>query len=169
MFRRLVLGAVTALSVLSISTIASAQAPRYVGVGITGNIDATSQSAEDLAGTVRVQVPINEQVSVSGNIFAGENTVSGLPAVNYSFSPVTIADRAFQPRVGLGANILGSNSQVGVLGNRTSPVVNAGVDYQATQRAVVFADAYYVPIGYEDVQGDKYGSVALVGGVGFSF
>ncbi len=176
MYKHLLKYVVFGLSVFLIKIDCAVAKPfRYIGVGggvnVHGNNDGSDTDMRsdslNVQGTLRIQLPVSNNISVSNNFFYANDDPNDLIAVNLHLNPLG----SVQPRVGIGANIVFHNAphnDAGILGHKTSPVLNVGIDAQLSKQLVLFGDAYYAVIGNKDSDGDS-GSLAVVAGLGIRF
>lgn len=145
---------------------------RYVGLGAGINVHGNNHGTHsdfhsdgvNVQGILRVQLPISNNFSASSNFLYLKDDPNLLISANFHLNP----QGAVQPRLGVGGNIVLHNADrgdAGILGDRSSPILNIGLDLRLSKRWVIFGDAYYAITG----NGGDSGSIAIVTGVGVRF
>lgn len=145
---------------------------RYVGLGAGVNVHGNNHGSDtdmhtgdlNVQGTLRVQLPISNNASVSSNFLYANDDPNLLFSANLHLN----SQESVQPRIGVGVNIVLHNAphmDSGILGDRTSPILNVGVDVKLSKQLILFGDTYYAVVG----NGGDNGSVAVVTGLGFRF
>lgn len=153
---------------------AEAKPFRYIGIGGGVNVRGNSDGADtdfhsdnlNAQGTLRIQLPISNNISISNNFFYLKNDPNTLISVNLHLAPKS----SIQPRIGLGANIVfhtAERGDSGILGNQTSPVLDLGLDIKISKNVILFGDTYYAITGNSD--DENADSLAVVTGVGIQF
>jgi hypothetical protein len=176
MYKNLLKYGVCSLFIFLLKTDCAAAKPfRYVGVGAGVNIHGNSSGSDtdmrtdnlNVQGTLRVQLPISKNASVSSNFLYANDDPNLLFSANLHLNPMG----SVQPRIGVGVNIVLHNAphmDGGILGHKTSPILNLGLDVKLSKQWVFFGDAYYAIAGNDDNDGTS-DSLALVSGVGIRF
>ncbi len=173
MYKHLLKYVVFGLSVFLIKIDCAVAKPfRYIGVGggvnVHGNNDGSDTDMRsdslNVQGTLRIQLPVSNNISVSNNFFYANDDPNLLFSANLHLN----SQESVQPRIGVGVNIVLHNAphmDSGILGDRTSPILNVGVDVKLSKQLILFGDTYYAVVG----NGGDNGSVAVVTGLGFRF
>ena len=138
---------------------------RYVGVGAGVNVHGNNHGSDtdmhtgdlNVQGTLRVQLPISNNASVSSNFLYANDDPNLLFSANLHLN----SKASMQPRIGVGVNIVHNAPHMdgGILGDRTSPILNLGVDVKLSKQLILFGDADYAFVGNSD---GNSGSLAIV-------
>lgn len=174
MYKKLLKYGFCSFSILLLRSDYAASKPfRYVGVGGGVNIHGNNHGSDtdfhsnnlNAQATLRWQIPISDNVSISNNFLYLSDDPNSLISVNLHLNKGDI-----QPRIGVGANIVlhnASRDDSGILGDQTSPILNLGLDVKLSKQWVFFGDAYYAIRGNKD--NHDLDSLAIVTGIGIRF
>jgi Outer membrane protein beta-barrel domain len=172
------IAAVSALSVLAIAPVlalgnpASAQTQpqkgltgSYIGAGVSAGLTNGGRTgdAANLGGNIqgRLAVP-HVPVSVRGAVLFNDQNSTVMPLLTYDV-PVAKNTNAY---VGAGYSFVQNEGVATPLGNKSAPVVTAGIERGLTPDIVVYGDAKYGIGAYKNSDGD---AVSLQAGLGYRF
>ncbi|MGA1264184.1 MAG: hypothetical protein ACO331_09815 [Prochlorothrix sp.] len=165
---KLLAGALLLGTTLSALTPAPAQAQpaygSYIGVGLAAGQKNSTSEGLDLAGVIAGRYKLLEfPISLRGQAIIDDQSIAFVPTVSYDF-PLTWQ---LEPYVGAGVAFTNANS---VVGDKTSFVIQPGVDYSIpNSRIVLFGNAMIAIDAYN--AGEKEGdtAVSVQTGLGYRF
>ena len=164
-----VLSALAIAPILGSSFAASAKPTgtdaNYVGVGASANPFNGGQDGDAAAigGVIqgRYAVP-KTPVSVRGSVQFTNETSTIIPTITYDQAITNNAN----VYVGLGYGIHEAEGKPSTFGNKSAPVVTAGVEAEVAKDIVVFSDA---KLGIKPYQNSPASSVSVNVGIGYGF
>ncbi|WP_432808160.1 hypothetical protein [Pantanalinema sp. GBBB05] len=162
------LSSTIAATTLLVATPSSANAQAaygsYIGLGGSFGLTPGKNDHNQFAGDLAVRYKfLKAPVSLRTQVLVGESTAV-VPTVSYDI-PINWQADAY---VGIGASIVTNHNKNTPVGNRTTFVVQPGVDYALpNSNWVVFGNAIIAFDAYDDV--DNRTAVSLQGGLGLRF
>lgn len=165
---KLLAGALLLGTALSAVNPAPAQAQpaygSYIGVGLAVGQKNDAAEGLDLAGVIAGRYKLLEYpVSLRGQAIVDDKSIAFVPTISYDF-PLTWQ---LEPYVGAGVAFTNENS---VVGDKTSFVIQPGVDYSIpNSRIVLFGNAMIAIDAYDEGEKEGETAVSVQTGLGYRF
>ncbi|MBD2681324.1 MULTISPECIES: outer membrane beta-barrel protein [Nostoc] len=137
----------------------------YIGTGISSGITSGGRSGEDaqVGGDIQGRVAISHTpLSVRGSFLFDNKTTATIPTITYDI-PIAKNTNFY---AGAGYSFIGKQDDDTPLGNRNSPVLDAGVETAINKNLVAFGDGKLGLKAYQDSNAD---AVSFQLGVGYRF